>query len=169
MRKDIPNFEGIYSVDIDGNVFAYPNLAHRDEKKLKPRLRKNGYLYVSLRKDGKTIDYTVHRLVAKTFLDCIDGMDVNHINGERVDNSLVNLEIVSRSQNILHGMFVNKNGNAKFTHEQAEEIKSRVAMGERQCDIAKEFNVFKQTINQIIRGTGYKNSKIAIQYPKGAQ
>ena len=61
-------------------------------------------------------------------------------------------------------MFVNKNGNAKLTHEQAEEIKSRVSMGERQCDIAKEFNVFRQTINQIVRGTGYKNSKIAMQY-----
>jgi DNA-binding XRE family transcriptional regulator len=164
MRKDIPNFEGLYSVDIDGNVYAYPNLAHRDEKQLKPRLRKNGYLYVSLRKDGKTIDCTIHRLVAKTFLDCVDGLDVNHINGNRSDNRLINLELVTRSNNLAHGMFVNKNGIAKLTHEQAEEVKRRVALGERQVDIAKEFNVFKQTINQIVRGTGYKNSKIAMQY-----
>ena len=164
MRKDIPNFEGLYSVDIDGNVFAYPNLAHRSEKKLKPRLRKTEYVYVSLRKDGKTIDCTIHRLVAKTFLDCVDGMQVNHINGNRIDNRLVNLEMVTPSQNYLHGMFVNKNGIAKLTHEQAEEVKRRVALGERQVDIAKEFNVFKQTINQIVRGTGYKNSKIAMQY-----
>jgi DNA-binding XRE family transcriptional regulator len=164
MRKDIPNFEGLYSVDIDGNVYAYPNLAHRNEKQLKPRLRKTGYFYVSLRKDGKTIDCTIHRLVAKTFLDCVDGMQVNHINGNRIDNRLVNLEMVTSSQNYLHGMFVNKNGIAKLTHEQAEEVKRRVALGERQVDIAKEFNVFKQTINQIVRGTGYKNSKIAMQY-----
>ncbi len=164
MRKDIPNFEGLYSVDIDGNVYAYPNLAHRDEKQLKPRLRKNGYLYVSLRKDGKTIDCTIHRLVAKTFLDCVNGLDVNHINGNRSDNRLINLELVTRSNNLAHGMFVNKNGIAKLTHEQAEEVKRRVALGERQVDIAKEFNVFKQTINQIVRGTGYKNSKIAMQY-----
>jgi hypothetical protein len=164
MRKDIPNFEGLYAVDIDGNVYAYPNLAHRDEKQLKPRLRKNGYLYVSLRKDGKTIDCTIHRLVAKTFLDCVDGLDVNHINGNRSDNRLINLELVTRSKNLAHGMFVNKNGIAKLTHEQAEEVKRRVALGERQVDIAKEFNVFKQTINQIVRGTGYKNSKIAMQY-----
>ena len=167
MRKDIPNFEGLYSVDIDGNVFAYPNLAHRDEKQLKPRLRKNGYLYVNLRKDGKNIDGTVHRLVAKAFLDCVDGLDVNHINGVRTDNRLINLELVSRSQNLLHGMFVNRNGEAKLTHEQAEEVKRRVALGERQCDIAKEFNVFGQTINQIVRGKGYKNSKIATQYKGG--
>ncbi len=164
MRKDIPNFEGLYSVDIDGNVYAYPNLAHRNEKQLKPRLRKNGYLYVSLRKDGKTIDSMVHRLVAKAFLDCVDGLQVNHINGKRADNRLVNLEMVTPSHNYLHGMFVNKNGIAKLTHEQAEEVKKRVALGERQVDIAKEFNVFKQTINQIVRGTGYKNSKIAMQY-----
>jgi len=164
MRKDIPNFEGLYSVDIDGNVYAHPNLAHRNEKQLKPRLRKNGYLYVSLRKDGKTIDCTIHRLVAKTFLDCVDGLDVNHINGNRSDNRLINLELVTRSNNLAHGMFVNKNGIAKLTHEQAEEVKRRVALGERQVDIAKEFNVFKQTINQIVRGTGYKNSKIAMQY-----
>ena len=164
MKKDIPNFEGLYSVDIDGNVYAYPNLAHRSEKQLKPRLRKNGYLYASLRKDGKTIDSMVHRLVAKAFLDCVDGLQVNHINGKRADNRLVNLEMVSRSTNVLHGMFVNKNGIAKLTHEQAEEVKSRVALGERQVDIAKEFNVFRQTINQIVRGVGYKNSKIATQY-----
>jgi DNA-binding XRE family transcriptional regulator len=102
--------------------------------------------------------------VAKTFLDCVDGMQVNHINGNRIDNRLVNLEMVTSSQNYLHGMFVNKNGIAKLTHEQAEEVKRRVALGERQVDIAKEFNVFKQTINQIVRGTGYKNSKIAMQY-----
>jgi DNA-binding XRE family transcriptional regulator len=164
MRKDIPNFEGLYAVDIDGNVYAYPNLAHRNEKQLKPRLRKNGYLYVSLRKDGKTIDCTIHRLVAKTFLGCVDGLDVNHINGNRSDNRLINLELVTRSNNLAHGMFVNKNGIAKLTHEQAEEVKRRVALGERQVDIAKEFNVLKQTINQIVRGTGYKNSKIAMQY-----
>jgi DNA-binding XRE family transcriptional regulator len=164
MRKDIPNFEGLYSVDIDGNVYAYPNLAHRNEKQLKPRLRKNGYLYVSLRKNRKTIDSMVHRLVAKAFLDCVDGLQVNHINGKRADNRLVNLEMVNRSINVLHGMFVNKNGIAKLTHEQAEEVKRRVALGERQVDIAKEFNVFRQTINQIVRGTGYKNSKIATQY-----
>jgi len=164
MRKDIPNFEGLYAVDIDGNVYAYPNLAHRNEKQLKPRLRKNGYLYVSLRKDGKTIDSMVHRLVAKAFLDCVDGLQVNHINGKRADNRLVNLEMVTPSHNYLHGMFVNKNGIAKLTHEQAEEVKRRVALGERQVDIAKEFNVLKQTINQIVRGVGYKNSKIATQY-----
>ena len=164
MKKDIPNFEGLYSVDIDGNVYAYPNLAHRNEKQLKPRLRKNGYLYVSLRKNRKTIDSMVHRLVAKAFLDCVDGLQVNHINGKRADNRLVNLEMVNRSINVLHGMFVNKNGIAKLTHEQAEEVKRRVALGERQVDIAKEFNVFRQTINQIVRGVGYKNSKIATQY-----
>jgi len=164
MKKDIPNFEGLYAVDIDGNVYAYPNLAHCNEKQLKPSLRKNGYLCVSLRKDSKTIGFTIHRLVAKAFLSCVDGFDVNHINGNRTDNRLVNLELVSRSQNLLHGMFVNKNGQAKLTHEQAEEVKRRVALGERQVDIAKEFNVLKQTINQIVRGVGYKNSKIATQY-----
>jgi len=164
MRKDIPNFEGLYAVDIDGNVYAYPNLAHRNEKQLKPRLRKNGYLYVSLRKDGKTIDSMVHRLVAKAFLDCVDGLQVNHINGKRADNRLINLEMVTPSHNYLHGMFVNKNGIAKLTHEQAEEVKRRVALGERQVDVAKEFNVLRQTINQIVRGVGYKNSKIATQY-----
>lgn len=166
MRKDIPNFEGLYSVDIDGNVFAYPNTAHKLEKQLKPRLRKNGYLYVNLRKDGKSIDGTIHRLVAKTFLNVAEKMDVNHINGNKSDNRLVNLEVATRSKNALHGMFVLNNGAAKLTHDQAEEIKQRVKMNERQVDLAKEFNVSKQTVNQIVRGTGYKNSSISLQYAK---
>lgn len=168
MRKDIPNFEGLYAVDIHGNVFAYGNLAHKEEKQLKPRLKKNGYLYINLRKDGKNVDSTVHRLIAKTFIGDVDGLQVNHINGDRTDNRLENLEAVTKSQNILHGFFVNKNGVAKLTHEQAEEVKHRAKLGERQCDLAKEFKVFRQTINQIVRGVGYVKSNIALQYPKGA-
>ena len=167
MRKDIPNFEGLYSADTDGNIYAYPNSTHKKEKQLKPRLRKNGYVYVILRKDGKSIDGTIHRLIAKTFLDVVEGMCVNHINGIRDDNRLVNLEMVTRSRNILHGIFVNRNGMAKLTHEQAENIKMRVKMHETQADLAREFKVFNQTINQIVHGKGYRNSSIALEYHKG--
>ena len=167
MRKDIPNFEGLYSADTDGNIYSYPNLTHKKEKQLKPRLRNNGYVSVILRKDGKSINATIHRLIAKTFLDVVEGMFVNHINGIRGDNRLVNLEMVTRSRNSLHGLFVNCNGMAKLTHEQAENIKMRVKMHERQIDLAKEFNVFRQTINQIVHGKGYRNSSIALEYPKG--
>ena len=64
----------------------------------------------------------------------------------------------------MHGIFVSRNGNAKLTHEQAEDVKKRVALGERQVDLAREFNVHRQTINQIVRGTGYRNSFIANEY-----
>ena len=164
---DIKGYEGLYAVDKEGNVFAYPNKAHSKIKQLKPRIRKNGYAYINLMKDNKAKDCTVHRLIASTYIGDIEGKEVNHINGIRNDNKVSNLEIVSRQRNILHGIHVNRNGIAKLTHEQAEDIKKRVSMGERQYMIAQEFNVSRQVINYIIKGNTYSNSSIVLSY-KGA-
>ena len=56
-----------------------------------------GYLSVSI--DGAT--RLVHRIVAQQFINSnIDGMDVNHINGNRIDNRIENLEIITHADNL---------------------------------------------------------------------
>jgi len=159
--RPIIGFEGKYSVDRQGNIYS-----HLRNITLKPRIRKDGYANVGLRKNGKTYEYTVHRLVVNAYFGNIKGKDVNHINSIRHDNSLHNLELTTRSRNLLHGMYVNRNGNAKLSYAQAEQIKKRVLNGEMQTEIAKEYSVLKQTINQIVRGVGYVKSNIVLEYPK---
>ena len=162
--KDIPNYEGKYAICENGDIWSYPKCTMRDMRMLKPRIRKNGYQAVVLCDGKETKSFYVHRLVAMTFLDSIEKLDVNHINGNRSDNRLENLEICNRSKNICHGYWVNKNGKAKLTHEQSLEVKQMHQVGKKQTDIAKHFGVSKQTINQIVRNKTFTKSSIALEY-----
>lgn len=72
-------------------------------KVLKPAINK-GYLQVELRKDGKRKGFLVHRLVVTSFIGPIPkGMEVNHINEDKRDNRLENLELVTHKENINFG------------------------------------------------------------------
>lgn len=62
-----------------------------------------GYMRLSLRKDGQQVQVRVHRLVADSFCDGDhEGMDVNHIDGNKQNNHIANLEFCSRKENIQH-------------------------------------------------------------------
>ena len=162
--KDIAGYEGKYAVDREGNVWSLNNHMHKEPYKLSPRIRKNGYSYLSLCVNGKIKEMMAHRAVAAAYIGNVDGMEVNHINGNRADNRVENLEIVDRSTNLLHGMHVLRSNNAKLTHDQVEWVRHLVAAGVPQADVARQFGVLRQTVNQIIRGTGYANSSIATKY-----
>lgn len=72
-------------------------------KTLRPGLGGVGYLTVSLYKNHKAITKNVHELVANAFLGKRpDGMTINHKDGNKVNNKLSNLEIVSYSKNLKH-------------------------------------------------------------------
>lgn len=66
---------------------------------------KDGYLLVGLYRDGKVKTCKVHRVVAETYIpnpDCKP--EVNHINGNKKDNRVENLEWVTRSENVNHAI-----------------------------------------------------------------
>lgn len=63
------------------------------------------YFVVHLSLNGRKPNHYVHRLVAEAFIGPIaKGMTVNHINGNKLDNRLVNLEVVSHKSNIEHAI-----------------------------------------------------------------
>lgn len=107
--KDIPNYEGCYQVSNLGNVKSLErkvkgkvNLKTQKEKILNPTQNIYGYYYVSLCKKGFIKKFTVHQLVAISFLNHIPcGMKlvVNHINFNRLDNRLENIEVVTNREN----------------------------------------------------------------------
>ena len=162
--RDIKGYESKYAVDRAGNVWSYPNRFHKEMTKLKPRVRKNGYLAICLSKESKVADVLIHRLIADAYIGIEEGLEVNHIDGVRDNNKLDNLECVSRSVNTLHGIWINNNGKQKLTLEDAESIRMKASEGERQVDIAKEFIVSPQTINQIIKGCIYRNTNFIKEY-----
>ena len=97
--KDIEGYEGYYQVSNLGNVKNT-----KSDKVLKPLHNGNGYFQVAIRKDGVPKKrYLVHRLVARTFFsDFSADLEVNHKNGNKADNRLCNIELVTRSENLIH-------------------------------------------------------------------
>ena len=100
--KFIKNFEK-YSACTDGHIYSNDYNHTGKRKILKECIDKYGYLYVRLIINNKKYKKMVHRLIAETFIDNIDNKpQVNHINGNKADNKIENLEWVTAKENINH-------------------------------------------------------------------
>lgn len=96
--KDIPGYEGLYVVSTLGKVKN-----KRTDKILKPMHNGNNYFQVEIRKNGVPKRCLVHRLVAQSFFsDFSTDLEINHKNGDKADNRLCNIELVTRSENLIH-------------------------------------------------------------------
>ena len=93
--KDIIGYEGIYAADESGQIWSY-----RRKKFLNPFSNASSYPQVALYLNGKKKTYFVHRLIAETFLDNPDNKPhVHHIDGNRLNASLSNLQWVTQEEN----------------------------------------------------------------------
>ena len=109
--KDIIGYEGLYQISNCGNVksllFGPKN---RNTTKHKPQLLKQslsstGYSHVQLYKDGISKTINVHRMVAIAFLPNPDGKpEINHIDANRSNNNVNNLEWVTHIDNLKHAV-----------------------------------------------------------------
>lgn len=150
--KPIPSTGGVYAADTNGGIW-------RNGRKLKPWAQRNGYLNVAVSLGGKKVNKRVHRLVAEAFLgDAPDGMDVCHLNHNRVDNRPTNLEYGTRRQNCQassanygHWRKGVKPPSTKLKEHQNLEIVARYAAGAYQQDIAQEYGVTQGLVSKIIR------------------
>ena len=102
---DVKGYEGLYAVSNMGRVKSLGNDKSRREKILSPCKSGNGYLQVNLWKEGKVKRYSIHRLVLSTFSPCENSheLQVNHIDEDKTNNMLENLEWVTCKENCNHG------------------------------------------------------------------
>ena len=96
--KDIVGYESLYRINRCGLIVS----SYKNKKTLKPATDKDGYLRVTLVKDGTNKCHYVHRLVARTFIEDNSIKQVNHKNGIKNDNRVDNLEWVTCQENIKH-------------------------------------------------------------------
>ena len=98
MISEIKGYEGLYSVDTNGNVYRHLKYGMKLKK---PSIAPTGYMRIGLCKDGKPTSMLVHRLVAEAFIPNPNGLpQVHHKDGDKQNNSVENLEWVSALTNI---------------------------------------------------------------------
>lgn len=120
----------------------------------------SGYRKVMLRNTGSYKFFLVHRLVGLAFIPNPENKPcVNHIDGDKKNNAASNLEWCTYSENTRHavrlglqkGMPGMRHPEAKLDDSQIPEIRQRVAEGETQTSVAKDYGVTQATISLISR------------------
>lgn len=119
--KDIIGFEGLYQISNYGNVKSCKRMVNAkygkrlvNEKLLSLGKDRDGYLMVILCQEGIKKTVKIHRLVANAFIDKIDDKEiVNHIDSNKSNNILSNLEWVSYLENKCHSR-LNRSLSSKY-------------------------------------------------------
>lgn len=142
----------------DGKVATITN--HFEESIASPCKTRNGYLEVYVRKNGKRTHCLVHRLVGIAFVPGYrEGLTINHINGDKLDNSVENLEWVSLARNTQHQWEVGlvdlrgeKQPGSKLTSKQVVYIRRLLSQGVSMHSLAVIAGVDPNTIALIRDG-----------------
>lgn len=109
MYKAIKGYEGIYEVNELGKVRSIDRIVECKDgrirkykgKELNPSMDQGGYAIVRLYKNGVAKTCNFHRLVAETFIPNPDNLpEVHHLNHDRKDNRVQNLQWVTRAEQI---------------------------------------------------------------------
>jgi len=136
----IPNYEGLYSIDTDGNVFS-----HITNKILKPQKVDNGYLQIMLVKDGIKKRVSIHRLVALTFIQNPDDLPVvDHIDTDKTNNNVSNLKWCTQkenSRNPLSLKHLSTSTKGKKKRPMAEETKQKLSQAIKGRVMSEEFRI----------------------------
>lgn len=169
---DVEGYPG-YQVSNLGNVRSLDRVVRRKNGRtltikgqpLKPQKNHKGYLRVRLRKEKKEKALSVHRLVATAFIanpKC--KLQVNHLNGVKHDNNVLNLEWCTPSENIKHAFTYGlmpvgeKHGNSRLSLEQVILIRQLLGQKENSItDIARKFSVGISTVHDIKSGRQWKH------------
>jgi hypothetical protein len=169
--KDIQGYEGLYQVSNLGRVKSMEMMLFRGKGYYKKPIKirklthgKNGYYSVVLMTKKR---FYVHRLVAKAFLQNENNYPcINHIDGNKLNNVVTNLEWANYSQNSKHAIknglskmpstVGEKNSQSKLTNGQVYEIKY-VLKGLNHLEISKIYNVKRSTIQAILSNRNWKH------------
>lgn len=167
---DIPEYEGLYQVSNFGNVRSLGRVIttkngwtmKKPAMNLKIRVDKDGYSICTIYKNGRK-DFKVHRLVMIAFTGII-GETVNHIDGNKKNNHVSNLEWCSQTENNRHALRT-KLREPKYglkspralDKEKVIKIKNMLSGKISTIKIAKEVGVSQATVSRIKRNETYQD------------
>lgn len=170
--KEIEGYNGFYSVSNYGRVKSNGGNCGsciRKEKILSQSKTRDGYMKVRLMHKNKDKTMRVHRLVANAFIENPYNKEtVNHIDGNKENNNVNNLEWSNRSEQLIHA-YKNKlkesqkgctNKNSKLTEYQIKEIRNTYIRNSKEFGtvaLSKKYGVTDRVIGLIVRNLSYKN------------
>ncbi len=174
--KDVEGYEGVYMVSNTAMVKSLDHFVYHSDGKhrtqkgriLKQHKSVKGYIRVSLSKKGKRFHTSVHRLVAKAFINNeFNKPQVNHINGDKSDNRIENLEWCTNSENQIHAIkngLVNhntceKHHNSKLSDKDVLTARWLHKKGATNMELSLKYNVSETAMSKILRNLTYKNIK----------
>jgi hypothetical protein len=164
---DVKGYEDLYKVSSNGLIKRKSCIIiNKNAVKCKYKERSispenvKGYLRCTLSKNNIQKKIFVHRLVAENFIDnphkkrC-----VNHIDGNKLNNSISNLEWVTHSENEIHSYNVlnKKNHNRKLSQEDVDDIRANCLIGVNGnvSFFCKKYNVSRYCIYDILKNKNY--------------
>lgn len=172
----VVGYELIYEVSDFGIIRTKERISNNQiarRRKIKPSRilsaykRKDGYLDISLSKNGERKVCLIHRIVATAFLENSTGLPiVNHKDGNKSNNHISNLEWCDNIQNSAHAWQTGLMRNhikgsrvhfSKLTEADIPEIKRRISNSETHLSIANSYGVDQSIISCIKHGKIWKH------------
>lgn len=166
----VRGYEGYYEASDCGAVRRIITQGGKPCEKLLRTGRRRGYANFTLSRLGDIRTYCAHRLIWEAFNGAIpDGMQINHLNGEKLDNRLANLEACTASENMTHAYSTlghdprrpqvgTKNGRAKLTEADVAKVRSLRSEGWSQQRIADLVGIHQTGVSALLRGLTWRTS-----------
>jgi hypothetical protein len=168
--RDIKGYEGLYAISSTGRVkrlardriIATGVNKPLKEKEIKTFEGKLGYIHVNLWKNGQMKQHRIHRLIMLAHAEKPKGKNViNHIDGDKTNNALQNLEWCTYRENTIHayktGLAKGKRGiensQGRLTNEEVISMRKLYATGNyTQKEIGEIYGISRRHAGDIVNG-----------------
>lgn len=173
--KEVDGYNGVYFVSNLGRVKSVDHFCENRKgsgkqtgRVLKLSKSRKGYLMVSLSKNKTKFHTGAHRLVAKAFIDNhLNKQQVNHIDCDKENNNVSNLEWCTNLENRRHAQENNRDNpnygedhhNSKLTNKQVVEARKLREKGYTMNELAIKYNISKTAMCKIVNRITYPNVK----------